>query len=109
MVSVADFLERFDALVILMMVAGVFFKVGGFAFAAAVGISQLIKLKQSRSVFLALGTIITPLSLISATSYVEHLDVGFKLYVPYVHTLLQIIVPILLLCIAVIRKKLDPN
>jgi spore germination protein KB len=27
MVSVADFLERFDALVILMMVAGVFFKV----------------------------------------------------------------------------------
>jgi spore germination protein KB len=105
MVSVADFLERFDALVILMMVAGVFFKVGGFAFAAAVAISQLFKLKQTRSVLLALGTIITSLSLISATSYVEHLEFGFKLFLPYVHTLLQIIVPILLLCIAMVRKK----
>ncbi|MEH7382255.1 endospore germination permease [Bacillus sp. JJ1533] len=107
LVSVADFLERFDALVILMMVSGVFFKVGGFTFGAMVGISQLFNLKQSRSVMIGLATIITPLSLISATSYVEHIDIGFKLYVPYVHTLLQIILPILFLCIAFIRKKIE--
>nr|WP_263324172.1 spore germination protein [Neobacillus sp. Marseille-Q6967] len=106
MVSVADFLERFDALVILMMVAGVFFKVGAFIFGAAVGISQLLKLKQTRSVLIALGTIITPLSLLSASSFVEHIEIGFKYYVPYVHTLLQIIMPILFLCMAFIRKKL---
>ncbi|MGG1397819.1 endospore germination permease [Bacillus salipaludis] len=106
MVSVADFLERFDALVILMMIAGVFFKVGGFTFGASVAISQLFKLKQTRSVMLALGLIITPLSLLSASSYVEHLEIGFRLYVPYVHTFLQIILPILLLGIALIRKKL---
>jgi spore germination protein KB len=106
MVSVADFLERFDALVILMMVAGVFFKVGAFIFAAAVGISQLLRLKQTRSVLLGLGTIITPLSLVSASSYVEHIEVGFKYYVPYLHTILQIILPFLFLCIAFIRKKL---
>ncbi|MFC0270547.1 endospore germination permease [Metabacillus herbersteinensis] len=106
MVSIADFLERFDALVILMMVAGVFFKVGGFTFGAAVAISQVFKLKQTRSVILAMGTIITSLSLISATSYVEHLEIGFTIFVPYVHTLLQVIVPILLLCIAFIRKRI---
>ncbi|QIZ10130.1 endospore germination permease [Priestia megaterium] len=106
MVSVADFLERFDALVILMMVSGVFFKVGGFTFGASIAISQLFKLKQTRSVLIALGLIITPLSLISSPNYVEHLDFGFKFYVPYFMTLLQIIVPILLLFIAMIRKKL---
>ncbi|PFO09401.1 spore gernimation protein KB [Bacillus sp. AFS076308] len=106
MVSVADFLERFDALVILMMVAGVFFKVGGFTLGASIAISHLFNLKQTRSVILGLGLIITPLSLISASSYVEHLEIGFKLYVPYLHTFLQIILPILLLGIAVIRKKL---
>ncbi|MBT2697840.1 endospore germination permease [Bacillus sp. ISL-40] len=106
MVSVADFLERFDALVILMMVAGVFFKVGGFTFGASIAISQLFELKQTRSVLIALGLIITPLSLISSPNYVEHLDFGFKFYVPYFQTLLQIIVPILLLFIAMIRKKL---
>lgn len=107
MVSVADFLERFDALVILMMVAGVFFKFGAFTFGAMVGISQLFNLKQMRSVMLALATIITPLALISATSYVEHIEIGFKFFIPYVHTLLQIILPILLLCIAFIRKKFE--
>lgn len=106
MVSVADFLERFDALVILMMVAGVFFKVGAFIFGAAVGISQLLRLKQPRSVLIALGTIITPLSLISASSFVEHIEIGFKYYIPYGHTFLQIILPILFLCTAFIRKKL---
>jgi spore germination protein KB len=106
-VSIADFLERFDVLVILMMVTGVFFKVGGFTFGAAVGIAQLFKLKQTHSVMLGLGTIITSLSLISATSYVEHLEIGYTLYVPYIHTLLQIIIPILLLCIAFIRKKFN--
>lgn len=106
MVSVADFLERFDALVILMMVAGVFFKVGGFIFAAAVGISQLLKLKHTRSVLIGLGTIITPLSMVTASNYVEHLEIGFKYYVPYFHTLLQIILPIFILCMAFIRKKL---
>ncbi|MDQ0974467.1 spore germination protein KB [Neobacillus niacini] len=105
MVSVADFLERFDALVILMMVAGVFFKVGAFTFAAAVGISQLLRLKQTRSVCLGLGSIIPPLSLVTASSFVEHIEIGFKYYVTYVHTLLQIILPILFLCIAFIRKK----
>lgn len=106
MVSVADFLERFDALVILMMVAGVFFKVGAFILGAAIGISQLLKLKQNRSVLLALGTVITPLSLVSASSFVEHIEIGFKYYVPYVHTVLQIILPIIFLSIAFIRKKL---
>lgn len=106
MVSVADFLERFDALVILLMVSGVFFKVGGFILAAAIATSHLFKLKQTRSVVLGLGTIIVPLSTITALSYVEHLEFGFKFYVPYVHTVLQIILPILFLCIAFIRKKL---
>ena len=72
---------------------------------ASIAISHLFNLRQTRSVILGLGLIITPLSLISASSYVEHLEIGFKLYVPYLHTLLQIILPILLLGIAVIRKK----
>jgi spore germination protein KB len=106
MVSIADFLERFDALVILMMVTGVFFKMGGFTLGAALGISQLFKLKQTHSVVLALGTIIPPLALISASSYVEHLEFGFKFYVPYIHTILQIILPVMLLLIAFIKKKM---
>ncbi|MBO1515061.1 GerAB/ArcD/ProY family transporter [Metabacillus bambusae] len=107
MVSIADFLERFDALIILMMVAGVFFKVGGWTFGAVIGISQLLKLNQTKSVVLALGTIITPLSLLIATDFGEHLEIGLDYFVPYFHVPLQIIFPILLLGIAFIRKKFN--
>ncbi|MGM7722199.1 GerAB/ArcD/ProY family transporter [Metabacillus sp. Hm71] len=107
MVSIADFLERFDALVILMMVSGVFFKVGGCTFAAAVAISQLGKLHHTKSVLLGLGTIIPPLSLIFATNFVEYLNFAYGYLIPYFFVPLQIIVPIILLCIAIIRKKLN--
>lgn len=105
MVSIADFLERFDALIILLMITGVFFKVGGWIFGAAVGIAHLLKLKQTHSVVLGLGTIIPALSLVIARDYIKFLEVGFKYVTLYVHVPLQIILPILLLCVALIRKK----
>lgn len=107
MVSIADFLERFDALIILLMVAGVFFKLGGWTFGAAVGISQLLKLKQTHSAVLGLGTIIPPLSLAIAPDYVNFLEFGFKYITLYVHVPLQIIIPFLLLCIAYVRHKFN--
>jgi spore germination protein KB len=108
MVTIADFLERFDALVILMMVAGVFFKIGGWLFGAAMGISHLFKLKQTTSVFLGLGTIITPLSLLTASNQIKYNEIGLEFVTKYVHIPLQIAFPILLLCIAFIRKKFNP-
>jgi spore germination protein KB len=108
LVTIADFLERFDALVILMMVAGVFFKIGGWLFGAAMGISHLFKLKQTTSVFLGLGTIITPLSLLTASNQIKYNEIGLEFVTKYVHIPLQIAFPILLLCIAFIRKKFNP-
>jgi spore germination protein KB len=105
LVSIADFLERFDALIILMMVAGVFFKMGAWMYGAAVGITQLFNLKSKKAIILGLGTIITPLSLVIGSDFVKHLEIGFGVVVTYVHTLLHIILPILFLCIAFIRKK----
>ena len=104
MVSIADFLERFDSLIILMMVAGVFFKVGGWTLGASIAISQLFKLKSYESILLALGAIITPFSVILATNFVQHLEISKTFIDPYLHVPLQVI-PILLLGIAFLRKK----
>ncbi|WP_338786999.1 GerAB/ArcD/ProY family transporter [Metabacillus sp. FJAT-53654] len=109
LVSIADFLERFDALIILMMVAGVFFKVGGWTFGAAIGISHLFKLKQTKSVFLGLGTIIVPLAIVSSPNQVAYNELGLDFITLYVHVPLQIMFPILLLCIAFIRKKFSSS
>jgi spore germination protein KB len=108
-VSIADFLERFDALIILLIVSGVFFKVGGWTYGASVGISQLFNIKDQRSILLAIGTIIIPLSLSYGDDFVKSIEVGKEFITIYLHIPLQIIVPILLLCIAFIRKKLNPE
>lgn len=105
LVSIADFFERFDALVILMMVAGVFFKVGGWTYGASTAISQLFKLKSDESILIPLGAIITFLALVSASTFIRHVEIGFEFFMPYVHIPLEIVVPILLLCVAFIRKK----
>jgi spore germination protein KB len=89
-----------------MMVAGVFFKVGCWIFGASIAIYQLFKLNHSKSILLALGCIITPLSLLIATDFVEHLEIGLGYnYFLYFLVPLQIIMPIMLLCIAFVRKK----
>ncbi|MBD1381132.1 GerAB/ArcD/ProY family transporter [Metabacillus arenae] len=107
-VSIADFLERFDALIILLMVAGVFFKVGGWTYGAAVGIAQIFNVKDHRSILISIGTIIIPLAILHASSDVEHfLEVGRKFLNMYFHMLTQIIFPVLLLFIAFIRKKFN--
>jgi spore germination protein KB len=108
-VSIADFLERFDALIILLIVSGVFFKVGGWTYGASVGISQLFNIKDNRSILLAIGTIIIPLSLLYGNDFVQSIEVGKEFITIYLHIPLQIIVPILLLCIAFIRKKFNPE
>ena len=105
MVSIADFLERFDALVILMMVAGVFFKIGGWTYGASIVITQLCKLKNNVSILIPLGTIITFFSLIYINNLVEQVEFGEKFTALYLHIPLQMVLPILLLSIAFIRKK----
>lgn len=107
MVAIADFLERFDAIIILMMVAGVFFKVGGWTYGASVAISQLFKLKTNDSILLPLGAIITPFSIIHATNFVQFREIGANFIDPYLHVPLQIVIPIGLLIIAMIRKKIE--
>jgi spore germination protein KB len=105
LVSIADFLERFDAIIILMMISGVFFKVGMFTFGAAVGISQLFNMKNTKSILLALGTILIPLSLLIGSDFTSFLEIGFEIITTYVHPVVQIIIPFVLLCIGYIRKK----
>jgi spore germination protein KB len=105
LVSIADFLERFDALIILMMVAGVFFKVCGFTLCAALGIAQLVKVKKIDSVLIGLGTIITPLSLLIGGNLIIFLKTGLEIITNYVSPVMQIIFPSLFLCMAVIKNK----
>ncbi len=107
MASIGHFIEGFDAVVIITMIVGGFFKIGSFLYGAAMGAAQLLKLKNYRFMVLLFGASIIPLSLMIADSYMEHIEIGLKRVPIFVHVPLQIVVPVMLLLITVIRKRIQ--
>ncbi|BCG59832.1 GerAB/ArcD/ProY family transporter [Paenibacillus sp. URB8-2] len=105
MVSIGDFLERIDAVVILLMVAGGFFKIGVYVYGAALGTAHLFKLKSPCDVMVPLGAIIAPFSLVMAENSGIHSKIGLGFDVKYVHLTLQIIIPSLLLLLSFLKLK----
>ncbi|MCK6257824.1 spore germination protein [Fictibacillus sp. KIGAM418] len=103
--SVGNFIERIDAVVIITMIIGGFFKVGSYLYGAAIGAAELFKMESRRSLVVLFGAIVVPLSLIIANSYMEHVEIGLKKVPLYLHIPLQMVIPFILLVIAKIRKR----
>lgn len=104
MASLGDFIEHLDAIVIITMVAGGFFKVGGWLYGAGLGTAQMFKLENYHSILLPLGAITAPLSLMIASNYTEHIDIGLNMDPKYLHVPLQIVIPVILLAVSFVRR-----
>jgi spore germination protein KB len=102
--SIGDFIEHIDALLVITMVAGGFFKTGGWLYGAALGTAQLLKLENYQTVLIPIGVIAVPLSLMIAANFTEHVDIGLRVVTWYVHIPIQIVIPACLLGISFIRK-----
>lgn len=80
---------------------------GSLLYGAAMGAAQLFKLKSYRAMVVPFGVIVVPLSLMIATSYMEHVEIGLKKVPLFLHIPLQIVIPVILLAIATIRKRIQ--
>jgi len=103
-ISVARFLERVDALIMVMWVAGVTVKVAAFYYAAALGAGQLFGLKDYRPVVLPLGVILAAWSHSMFENTRELVVWLSTIWPPYAYTF-ELVIPSLLLLVAVLRKK----
>jgi spore germination protein KB len=74
-------------------------------YGAVLGTAQLLKLENYHFIIIPWGAIITAMSIIIAANFVEHINLGFNISMPYIFFPLNVVVPILLLIIAAIRKK----
>ncbi|MFB5555740.1 GerAB/ArcD/ProY family transporter [Bacillus cytotoxicus] len=107
MASIGNLIERIDAAIIITMMIGGFFKVGSFLYGAAVGTAQLFRLKSYRSIVVVFGAVVVLLSIMIATNYMEHEEIGIKKVPIFLHIPLQIVIPVILLVIAMIRKRIQ--
>ncbi|EMA6342408.1 GerAB/ArcD/ProY family transporter [Bacillus cytotoxicus] len=105
--SIGNLIERMDVAIIITMMVGGFFKVGSFLYGAAVGTAQLFRLKSYRSIVVVFGAVVVLLSIMVATNYMEHEEIGLKTIPIFLHIPLQIVIPVILFVIATIRKRIQ--
>lgn len=103
-INIRDFLTRLDILFVVVLIMGGFFKVSLFMYAAVYGTLQITKFRSSKLLSYIFGIIILLLSQVMAESYMQHIDIGLHLVVKYIHIPLQIIIPILTLCVYYLKQ-----
>lgn len=104
-VNIGDVIQRLDAIVIMILVIGGFFKIAVFTYAAALGISHTFRIRNRSLISILVGFAIWLVSLFIARNVVEHLEVGLSFVPLYLHLPLQAAIPVLLLIFAWIRAK----
>ncbi|MDO9574836.1 MAG: GerAB/ArcD/ProY family transporter, partial [Candidatus Contubernalis sp.] len=105
LISLGDFFERIESLVMVIWVAGVFVKVSLFHYVAVMAAAQWFNLRDYRPLALPLGILNVILSIHmfeGVADLVEFLSVTFAVYAL---STFEVGIPALLLLTALIRKK----
>ena len=105
MVNIADFLQRLDALVVLTLIIGVFFKMSVACYAVMAVSADLFGISNERKLALPVGIVVLFGSMTSAWSLPGHAQEG-EIGINYVLSTVCAIVPALLWIIHLVRKRI---
>ncbi|GAA0432278.1 endospore germination permease [Lentibacillus halophilus] len=105
-ISVADFLQHVEAVVMAIWVTGMFIKISVFFYAIVVGMAQWLQLSDYRPIVFPMGFLVIIVSMWSAPSLQKLSHFSSTTWPFYVLFFLTII-PILLLLTAMARKKIS--
>jgi spore germination protein KB len=103
-ISIANFLERLDALVVFVILIGIFIKVFLFMLGALKGIEYISSIPY-RFFILPFGGLLSVCTTLIADNYAEHLQEGLKFVPYYLHLPLQYGIPLLLFILLLIKQK----
>ncbi len=103
-ISIGSFFEHIESIVIAVWVLGGFVQLSAFFYMLVLGTSQWMKLPSYKPFVLPIGFLIILFSVWSIPSF-ENMIRGMGTTVPFYFLTVQLIIPILLLCVAVIRWK----
>lgn len=101
LIEVAEFVERLDPIVVMLLFIGLFAKMTAYYLGAVLALSQLLKTSH-RKVILPIGAVIFSTSFLPS-SYIQHIWIGFKISHNTDFVLFQAVIPILLLLIMVVK------
>lgn len=101
-ISIANFIERTDALVVFIMLLGILVKCSLFFYAGLKGMEYIFR-KPYRDFTFPIGIMVACYSTWVAGSFIEHVEEGLVFVTKYLHPPMQFVLPAVLL--VVIRWK----
>lgn len=104
-VRVGDFLERIDAVLVVIWVMGMYGKIALFYYAAVLGVAQLSKAKDYRFLVMPIGVVLAASSVMvadNARELVEYIVGSF----PFFAGVFEYLIPTVLLLIAFLKNKI---
>ncbi|MEK3792591.1 GerAB/ArcD/ProY family transporter [Paenibacillus sp. FSL R7-0204] len=104
LVNMANFIQRLDALVMLTLIIGAFFKLTVYCYAAVAIANDLFKVNDTSRLVIPAGVIMLFSSFVSAQNYPEHMNDG-KTFLQTILPVFCAVIPILLLLIHLVRRK----
>ncbi len=103
-ISIGLFFEHIESIVIAVWVLGGFVQLSAFFYMLVLGTSQWLTLSSYKQIVLPIGVLIILFSVWATPSFQEMIQ-GMSTTVPFYFLTVQLLIPILLICIALIRKK----
>ncbi|MFC0214952.1 endospore germination permease [Paenibacillus chartarius] len=102
-ISLADFLSHVESIVMAIWVAGLFIKITFFYYILAAGTAQWLDMTDHRPLVMPLALLLVVFSLWSGKSFGE-ISLFLATAAPFYVMLMLVLVPLLLLAIALLRK-----
>ncbi|GHI00307.1 GerAB/ArcD/ProY family transporter [Neobacillus kokaensis] len=103
-ISIGSFFEHIESIVIAVWVLGGFVQLSSFFYMLALGTSQWLTLPSYKPFVLPIGFLIILFSVWSIPSFEEMIQ-GMGTTVPIYFLTIQLLIPILLLSVALVKKK----
>ncbi|WP_408008107.1 endospore germination permease [Pseudalkalibacillus sp. A8] len=109
-INVGNFVQRIEAVLAIMWILSIYMKMTMYLYTVAIGIAQILKLRNYQSLTLPLGVISVIYSLITFSSVTEQQTWDREVAVFFSYTV-GFLLPLIMLCVALFRKKMQkkPN
>ncbi|MBM6619373.1 endospore germination permease [Bacillus sp. RD4P76] len=103
-ISLLDFLERVDLLIVFIMMFGVIIKVAVFTYGGLKGLEYIGNISYRYFAF-PMAMVISSSSIFISDNFAEHIQEGLKFVPTYMHIPFQIVIPFLLFPIVLWKTK----
>jgi len=104
-ISIADFLEHMESLVVVIWIAGVYLKIAIFYYVLVLGTAQWLNLSNYRPLIFPIGVLLLAFSLWAGPS-LEDLHAFISRATPFYSFIVHILIPFLLFLTVLVRKKI---